>query len=134
MGAVFLRVDQVLRIHADQIAAFGGADGVRDMGLLGSAVASPSAGFGGAYLNADLYEMAAALLFNLVKNHPFLDGNKRTGALAAVVFLELNGVDMDVPEEQFQDLVLRVAAGQAGKEEVTAFFRTHLPPPPPVVS
>ena len=76
--------------------------------------------------------MAAAYLFDLVSNHPFIDGNKRTGSLAAVVFLEMNGVDVNVPEEQFQELVLEVAAGQSGKEEVTEFFRQHLPPLPSV--
>jgi len=132
MGVTLLSLDEVLAIHSDQIATFGGSAGVRDLGLLESALAAPQAGFGGAYLHQDLYEMAAAHLFHLVSNHPFIDGNKRTGSLAAVVFLETNGVDVNVPEEQFQELVLAVAAGQSGQEEVTVFLRQHLPPLPSV--
>jgi death-on-curing protein len=132
MGVIFLSLDEVLAIHADQIATFGGSAGVRDLGLLESALAVPQAAFGGAYLHQDLYEMAAAYLFHLVSNHPFLDGNKRTGSLAAVVFLEINGIDVNVPEQQFQDLVLAVASGRAGKQEIVGFFRRHLPPPPSV--
>ena len=85
MSPVFLTVDDVIAIHGDQVFRFGGAIGVRDSGLLASAVAMPAAMFGGQFLHKDLYEMAAAYLFHIVSNHPFFDGNKRTGALAAYV-------------------------------------------------
>ncbi len=88
----FLQVEDVLLFHRDQIDLYGGEHGVRDMGLLESAVAQPNAGFGGQYLHEDLFEMAAAYLFHLVKNHPLVDGNKRIGAVSALAFLKLNGV------------------------------------------
>ncbi|MBI3855807.1 MAG: Fic family protein, partial [Planctomycetes bacterium] len=77
MTLLFLSTESVQRIHEDQIQRYGGSLGIRDMGLLESAVAMPQAGSGGQYFHTDLYEMAAAYLFHLVKNHPFVDGNKR---------------------------------------------------------
>ena len=94
----FLTVADVLMLHAEQVDLYGGEQGVRDLGLLESAVAQPQAGFGGEYLHADLFEMAAAYLFHIVQNHPFLDGNKRAGAVAALVFLDVNGVEIDAPK------------------------------------
>ncbi len=88
-------------------------------------MAMPAAGFGGQYAHTDLYEMAAAYLFHLVQNHPFVDGNKRTGAVAALIFLELNGNEIDADEKAFEKLVLAVAAGQAGKNTVADFFRKY---------
>ena len=84
---IFLGLDEVIEIHNDQIKRYGGHVGIRDIELLKSAVAMPAAGFGGDYLHTDIYEMAAAYLFHIVRNHPFIDGNKRTGAVASVVFL-----------------------------------------------
>ena len=89
---LFLRLNEIIEIHTDQIARYGGLAGIRDMGLLQSAVAMPMSSFGGQYLHADLYEMAAAYLYHLVNNHAFIDGNKRVGTVTAIVFLELNGV------------------------------------------
>lgn len=125
MEPVFLTVPMVLRIHEDQIQRYGGSPGVRDMGLLESAVAMPQAGFGGQYLHTDIFEMAAATLFHIVKNHPFVDGNKRAGAMAAYAFLGLNGTGLDAPETAFGDLVLAVAEGKASKSAVAEFFRKH---------
>jgi len=82
----FLKLQRVLQIHESQIESFGGSSGIRDLGLLKSALAMPQASFGGTYLHADLYEMAAAYLFHIVSNHPFLDGNKRTGTAVALFF------------------------------------------------
>jgi len=121
----FLSTADVLTLHADQVELYGGEHGVRDMGLLESAVAQPRASFGGQFLHKDLFEMAAAYLYHLVQNHPFLDGNKRTGAVAALVFLDLNGVEIDAPKGSLYDLTMAVATGQAGKAEITAFFRAH---------
>jgi death-on-curing protein len=75
----FLGVEEVIGIHARQLSEFGGGEGIRDQGLLASAIAQPEASFAGEYLHQDLYEMAAAYLFHLVQNHPFVDGNKRVG-------------------------------------------------------
>ncbi len=99
MNPEFLDVDYVLEIHAGQIAEHGGSEGVRDMGVLESAVAQPMAQFGGQFLNHDLFEMAAALHFSLVLNHPFVDGNKRTALLATLTFLDINGSPIEYPSQ-----------------------------------
>jgi death-on-curing family protein len=91
MNPEFLEVDDVIRIHANQIAEHGGSEGLRDLGLLVSAVAQPSATLDGEFLNRDLFLMAPSLLISLVKNHPFVDGNKRTALLSTLVFVDLNG-------------------------------------------
>jgi death on curing protein len=121
----FLSLEDVLSLHADQVALYGGCQGVRDLGLLESAIAHPQATFGGQHLHKDLFEMAAAYLFHIVQNHPFLDGNKRTGALAALVFLDFNGVEVDAPRGSLYALTMSVATGQTGKVEVAEFLRTN---------
>ncbi|HRQ73991.1 MAG TPA: type II toxin-antitoxin system death-on-curing family toxin [Phycisphaerales bacterium] len=125
MDPEFLRVDDVLQIHQDQIERYGGSPDLRDPGLLTSAVDTPRAMFDGKYLHGDLFEMAAAYLFHIVQNHPFVDGNKRTGTAAALVFLDLNGIEMEIDDGALVDLVLAVAQGQITKPEVVAFLRTH---------
>jgi death on curing protein len=120
---IFLTLDDVLQFHADQIEAFGGDGAILDSGKLESALAQPLASFGGHYLHEDLAAMAAAYLYHVVQNHPFADGNKRTGLNAAIVFLELNGFPLDVPADETEQLVLRVAKGEADKQEVGRFFR-----------
>ena len=126
----FLKRQRVLQIHESQIELFGGSSGIRDLGLLESALAMPQASFGGTYLHTDLYAMAAAYLFHIVSNHPFLDGNKRTGTATALFFLKLNGVDHDIDDDALESLVLSVACGETGKDEIAAFFRKHCPPVP----
>lgn len=123
---VFLALDQVLYIHQEQIRRLGGSDGVRDMGLLQSALAMPSAEFGGQFLHGDLFQMASAYLFHIALNHPFVDGNKRVGAMAADVFLQLNGLHLPPAcENSFEKLTLEVAQGKLEKPEIAAFFRKH---------
>ncbi len=122
----FLSVEDVLILHADQVDLYGGDHGVRDLGLLESAVAQPQAAFGGQVLHEFPFEMAAAYLFHIVQNHPFLDGNKRTGAVAALVFLDLNGIEIDAPKGAVYDLTISVATGRAGKVEIGGFFRSHI--------
>jgi death on curing protein len=122
----FLTIDDVLESHAEQIKAYGGSEGVRDSGLLQSAVAQPEATFGGQFLHADLFEMAAAYLFHIVQNHPFVDGNKRVGLEAALLFLEINGQSIETTEDALVDLVLQTAQGQAIKQQIADFFRTHV--------
>jgi death-on-curing protein len=119
---VFLGLAEVLAIHRDQIARYGGVPGIRDIELLKSALGMPAATYGGQFLHTDIHEMAAAYLFHLVKNHPFLDGNKRVGAVAALVFLALNGYDFNAPEDDFADMVLAVARGEMSKAEVAGFI------------
>jgi death on curing protein len=120
---IFLGLDEVIEIHNDQIERYGGCAGIRDLELLKSAVAMPSVGVGASYLHTDIFEMAAAYLFHIVRNHPFMDGNKRTGAVAAVVFLLMNGMDLHADEDAFEKVVLSVAEGKMDKPAVTAFFR-----------
>jgi death-on-curing protein len=122
---VFLGLDECLEIHRDQIARYGGSPGVRGLGLLESALAMPQAGFGGVYLHADLFEMAAAYLFHLVKNHAFVDGDKRAGAMVTYVFLRLNGVELTAGNAAFERLVLGVAEGKVAKEGIARFLRKH---------
>jgi death-on-curing protein len=125
MKPIFLSVAMVQRIHEDQIQRYGGSLGVRDLGLLESAVAMPRAGSGNQYFHTDIYEMAAAYLFHLVKNHPFVDGNKRVGAMAAYAFLGLNRIEITASGDAFGDLTLAVAEGKATKSAVAEFFRKH---------
>ena len=124
MPPLFLDLDHVLRTHRSVIAEYGGAEGVRDAGLLHSAVAMPQASFGGEYLHKDLFEMAAAYLYHIVQNHPFLDGNKRTGAATAIIFLAINGVELRADEDGLVALTLEVAQGLAGKQRIAEFFRS----------
>ena len=122
---VFLTLADVLEIHLYQLVHFGGTSGIRDLNLLKSAVAMPQMSFGGVMLHKDIYEMAAAYLFHLVENHPFLDGNKRTGAMAAIVFLDVNGVEFNATDEDFTEMVLQVASGKMAKPAITEFLKNH---------
>jgi len=127
MNPIFLSLGEVLEIHRDQIERYGGRPGLRDLGLLQSALAMPAAMFSGQYLHNDLYEMAAAYLFHITQNHPFVDGNKRTGVVAAIVFLSLNSIEFDADEQELEKIVLQVAQGKAGKDVLAAFFRNNSP-------
>ena len=117
---VFLDVDDVIELHASQLELFGGGAGLRDQGLLESAVAQPQASFGGQLAHDGLFAMAAAYLFHLVSNHPFVDGNKRIGLLAALVFLDLNGVSIAHPTEALYELTMGVAEGRIDKAAIAA--------------
>lgn len=125
MSPAFLSLDEVIEIHRDMIERYGGRAGIRDLGLLQSAVAMPQASFGGQLLHADLFEMAAAYLFHIVQNHPFIDGNKRIGSMAAFTFLKLNGLTLRAPETDFEQVVLEVAKGRLNKATIAEFLRTH---------
>lgn len=122
---VFLGLDEFMEIHNDQIKRYGGHSGIRDIELLKSAVAMPAASFGGDYLHTDIYEMAAAYLYHIVRNHPFIDSNKRTGAVASVVFLMMNGIEINAEEDSFESMVLSAAGGKIDKADVARFFRTN---------
>jgi death-on-curing protein len=111
---LFLTLDDILESHQNQIETYGGSHGVRDIGLLESAIAQPEASFGGQYLHADIFEMAAAYLYHLVMNHPFVDGNKRVGLEASLIFffLEINDENLIANDDELVDLVLKTTAGQ----------------------
>ena len=125
MEPISITLDEVVAIHRDQIERYGGSLGVRDWGLLKSAVAMPAATFGGQFLHSDLCEMAAAYLFHLVQNHPFIDGNKRVGAAAADVFLAMNDVELTATEDDYAELVLAVARGESSKSAAAEFIRAN---------
>ena len=107
------------------ISDFGGGHGVRDHGLLQSAVAMPSSRYAGELLHRGIPAMAAAYLFHLCSNHPFIDGNKRTALAVAEVFLRLNDFKLAAKDELVEGLTMGVAAGKVPKEEVVSFFRQH---------
>lgn len=126
----FLTLDDVLAIHADQVERYGGSPGVRDVALLESALAAPRSTFGGGFLHGTVAEMAAAYLFHVVKNHPFVDGNKRAGLAAAIAFLGLNDLWLEASEDALVDLVVGVAEGRVDKAEVAVFVKRHAVPAP----
>ena len=122
----YLDLEDVLMLHADLITGSGGADGVRDVGAVESAVAQPQMGFGGQDLYPTLAEKAAALGFSLVSNHAFVDGNKRIGHKAMETFLILNGFEVSAPVDEAEQIVLRLAAGELSREEWTSWVQNHL--------
>ncbi|EMG36439.1 death-on-curing family protein [Desulfocurvibacter africanus PCS] len=122
----FLSVEDVMAIHADTLQIEGGCSGMRDLGLLESAVMMPMQQFSGRYLHPDLASMAAAYLFHLVQNHSFIDGNKRVAAASMLVFLVSNGVEIPPEPEELEDKTLAVAAGRVGKAELTTWLRHAL--------
>jgi death-on-curing protein len=122
---LFLSLEEVLAIHEDRIRRYGGSSGIRDLTLLESAMGVVSATFGGEFLHHTLFEMGAAYLFHICRNHPFLDGNKRTALACSLAFLGMNGVRIRSSEDDLYDLVIRVASGKASKAEVAVFLQTH---------
>ena len=118
-----LSVDIVREIHAEAIGRFGGSDGIRDFALLESAVAAPQASFGGESAFGDVVEVAAAYLFYICRNHPFIDGNKRAAFGACLVFLRLNGVEPKADGREWEELVFAVAAGEIDRGETTTRLR-----------
>ena len=128
MPVVFLTLDEALAIHAHQIARYGGRLGLRDRGLLESALAMPAATFAGEELHPSLEEQAAAYLFHLVKNHPFVDGNKRVGLACSLVFLRMNGLRVRATDDDLVDVVMGVAEGRRSKADVAVFFRDRSKP------
>jgi death-on-curing protein len=122
---IFLTLTEIIAIHDYQIQNFGGTPDLCDLGLLKSALGMPSATFDGKFLHPTVEEMAAAYLFHIVENHPFIDGNKRVGAMAALMFLDLNGIDFNASNKELAALVLGVASGKIPKSDVVHFFKEH---------
>jgi death-on-curing protein len=123
---IHLTPEQILEIHAAAIRLFGGSPGLRDSALLQSAAAAPQATFGGRSPFADTVEVAAAYLYYLCSNHPFIDGNKRVALGACLIFLELNGYQPLPDSEDWENLTLAVAAGLLSREDVTGTLRKLL--------
>jgi death on curing protein len=121
----WLDLEIVLDVHAEELALFGGSDGVRDLGLLESALARPVNKFG--YGESDLAALAAAYAFGLARNHPFVDGNKRAAFAAIIVFLGLNGIDFVAPPEETTAVMLSLAAGEIDEQQLTRWIADNLP-------
>ena len=121
----FILIDEVYETYRYITGEFGGDVGIRDEGQLMSALEQPKAGAEGEYFHKDLYEMAAAYLYHIVQNHPFIDGNKRMGAMLALQFLALNSIEVVAANQEFQRMVERVATGEIGKSEIARFFTVN---------
>lgn len=122
MSLLFLTLDEVLVAHEEQLRLFGGASGIRDVSLLLSAMGNVEATFGGVFLHETIFEMAAAYLHGICRNHPFVDGNKRTALSAALTFLDANQIEVHAGENELIDLVMSVAEGKTSKAAVAVFF------------
>jgi death-on-curing protein len=121
----YLTLEEVLLLHARLIQRTGGSGGVRDMGLLDSALARPRATFGGEDLYPSLWHKAAALMHSLIKNHPFVDGNKRTALTATGLFLEVNGYTLTASNEQVLDFAKRAAVGKGDIKSIAMWLEKH---------
>lgn len=121
----FLSKEIIYLFHSDQIRLYGGKDGVRDEGLLDSALAQPQASFGGEYVHKTLFEMAAAYGFHICQNHPFFDGNKRTALIAMYTFLHVNGYKINADKKGLYAIVLELADGKITKAELTDFLEKN---------
>ena len=119
-------MSEVLDIHNRQINKFGGTSGIRDEGLLDSALAQPQATFGGQFLHPTLPEQAAAYLYHLAKNHPFVDGNKRTALAVMLTFLRINGYRLDLSADAIYQMVLDVVEDKMSKEALGEFLQKHI--------
>lgn len=119
---IFLTVEEVIQIHDELVSEYGGLHGIRDMGLLISAIEMPKATMFGEYLHESIYDKASAYLYHIVCNHAFLDGNKRTGAATTLIFLSQNGCDIKFDMKEFEELVCDVAQGKISKEIISKFL------------
>jgi death-on-curing protein len=128
----WLRLDEVLVTHERQLNRFGGAGGIRDQGALETAVARPQNKR--AYEQADLPDLAAAYAFELAKNHPFVDGNKRVAFVATMLFLRLNGLPFAPPQDESAAIILGLAAGEVGEAGIARWIRDRLPKAEPFAS
>ncbi len=118
---IFLSIEEVIQIHDDLVSTYGGLHGIRDMGLLISAVEMPAAAIFGEYLHETIFDKAAAYLFHIVCNHAFLDGNKRTGAAVSMIFLKLNGYEIKYHMLDFENMVCKVAQGLLKSQKLESF-------------
>ncbi len=126
MSIVFLAYEDVLLLHRHEVDAHGGEASLRDEGLLRSAIAQPTGTFSGEWLHEFPHGMAAAYLFHIAANHPFVDGNKRAAFASAIAFLHANGLELETTDQAAEELVLGVARGETSKERVIDFFRENV--------
>lgn len=124
MKTYFLSYEQILFIHKNQIQNYGGMYSIRDKNLLKSAIVQPKITFKGKYLHVNIFQMAAAYLFHIVNNHPFIDGNKRTGLVVALVFLEMNNVLVNESNEKMEKIVLKIAQEKMDKAKISIWLKS----------
>ena len=122
----YLTLGEVVALHRALVAASGGADGLRDFGALESALAQPKATFDGRDLSPTAIEKASALAYSLTMNHPFVDGNKRIAHASMAVFLELNGFALSATVDEQEQLMLKLAAGQVSRVELSTWLESHV--------
>ena len=122
---VFITLEQVLAIHHDQIEKYGGSHGIRDLNLLESAVQRPQSSFMGEDLYPTIFHKSAALLHSILLNHPFLDANKRTSMVSASAVLHLNGYKLNVNQEDFVVMALKIAAKETDLEGIAEWLREN---------
>lgn len=130
MSICYLTLDEVLVLHDDQLMRYGGQSGIRDMGLLQSALAMPQAGYNGTLLHPTLPEQAAAYLFHLSENQAFVDGNKRVGVAAAFMFLWFNGLELTIPDRELYDMAMAISRKQATKADAAVLIARNMQPRP----
>ncbi len=121
----FIPVEMVILYHDKLIDEYGGLKGIKDIGLLLSALEMPKSSMFGVDLHPSIFDKASAYLFHIVCNHPFNDGNKRTGGFTALVFLEINGENTDFSDKEYEKLIINVAKGEAKKEHIAHFFESN---------
>ncbi len=119
----FLSLDDINEIHEDQIERYSGSNGIRDLNGLLSAIEQPRSTFGNEFLHKDIWSMAAAYIFHISQNHPFVDGNKRTALVSGLVFLEINGYEIPDPDELLYKMMIEVASGKSSKDKVRAILK-----------
>jgi death-on-curing protein len=120
----FLKIEEVIMIHDDQINSFGGTLGIRDYGLLESAISQPKASFSGQLLHPNIESQAGAYLYHLTMNHPFVDGNKRTAFAVTDTFLRLNGYSLNIEDQEAYELVIKVATRELNKQNLIKYLST----------
>ncbi|KKP27328.1 MAG: Death-on-curing family protein [candidate division TM6 bacterium GW2011_GWF2_30_66] len=119
----FITIDDAKDIYNGLIQKYGGTYGIRDEGLLDSAINTPSATFSSQYLHSDIYEMASAYAYHIIKNHPFVDGNKRAGIAIAIIFLAINDIEIEMTNEELYELTIKIATSEISKQEIANTFR-----------
>lgn len=121
----FILIDEVFRVHESALEEYGGEAGVRDENRLMSALDQPKAGIEGEYFHRDLFEMSAAYMFYMIKDHPFIDGNKRVGTILALLFLGLNGVEVITTNDELRKVAEKTATDEIGKSDIAQFLRVN---------
>lgn len=122
---IYLTLEQILIIHQDQIERYGGTHGLRDLALLESAIFRPQSSFSSKELYKTIFDKTAALMHSLILNHPFIDGNKRTGIVSALVFLELNGFRLEVGTKELIKTALKIESKKLNLENVAKWLESN---------